>query len=575
MPIFRAALALQSLAKSPGHALSEASYACFHRVVQELIGVAAPAWVSGAARAGYHAAPTAFVTAECARGLLALKRTLQQTATTAELLGRECIRNPGAFPNSEAWLRQEEKFRKESLKVALDALRPSLAFSLPREPEKSAKDLIEELAKQLQALPPVNSNLKPKSPPAVPPTEPMQNIVAAGMNAAAEYVAWEALGRLHSAVKLPKSGAPPEKLAAEIAANLKKAVQIIDELLGPTEQYAASVIDRELAAGTQHLDIRVDAAELVFAANLLGLTGGWDKPKVKAAYEAVRPLLSVNGRMLSLRPFDVLGGGYRLNVQTVEIIRRLADLVAHVDVEPELEFFERLMRPFEDTRVRVEKKSESGWTVDLATRESKSVWWVTALVARALGSVIRMLDQSINRQVLRHFHVRTPESLKLGLDELFYPDFGFAELKRKDSIALKLQRLRAHAGAGPAKSKPLFWMILYGPPGTGKTTLIEAVAKSANVKLVEVTPSDIFVGGAEAVERRTRNVFQALSKLTHVVILFDEFDSILLDRGKRDPEKVPTSVIEFLTPGMLPKLKTIVRRQQGAADQLRAGDEFP
>ncbi|MET4323801.1 SpoVK/Ycf46/Vps4 family AAA+-type ATPase [Bradyrhizobium sp. RT5a] len=52
-------------------------------------------------------------------------------------------------------------------------------------------------------------------------------------------------------------------------------------------------------------------------------------------------------------------------------------------------------------------------------------------------------------------------------------------------------------------------------------------------------------------------MFQALSKLTHVVILFDEFDSILLDRAKRDPEEIPRSVIEFLTPGMLPKLKSL------------------
>jgi SpoVK/Ycf46/Vps4 family AAA+-type ATPase len=41
------------------------------------------------------------------------------------------------------------------------------------------------------------------------------------------------------------------------------------------------------------------------------------------------------------------------------------------------------------------------------------------------------------------------------------------------------------------------------------------------------------------------------------VILFDEFDSILLDRAIRKVDQVPTSVIEFLTPGMLPKLKAL------------------
>jgi SpoVK/Ycf46/Vps4 family AAA+-type ATPase len=168
-----------------------------------------------------------------------------------------------------------------------------------------------------------------------------------------------------------------------------------------------------------------------------------------------------------------------------------------------------------------------------------------------------MLDAAINRQVLRHFQVRKPESLKLDLNALFYPDFGLAGLPGGRSIALKLQELRAHAGHGPAKSDRLLSLILYGPPGTGKTTLVEAVAKTAGVPLVEITPSDILVGGAEGVERRTRHVFQALSKLTHVVILLDEFDSILLDRAKRNPNEIPTSVIEFLTPGMLPKLKAL------------------
>jgi SpoVK/Ycf46/Vps4 family AAA+-type ATPase len=169
-----------------------------------------------------------------------------------------------------------------------------------------------------------------------------------------------------------------------------------------------------------------------------------------------------------------------------------------------------------------------------------------------------MLDQAINRQVLTHFGWRKPEDLKLELDALFYPDYGLtaSDPERPKNIAFKLQSLRAHAGHGP-KGRKAFSLVLYGPPGTGKTTLVEALAKSANVPLVEITPSDILVGGEEAVERRTRQVFQTLSKLTHVVILFDEFDPILQDRAKRDSSQLAKSVFEFLTPGMLPKLKAL------------------
>jgi hypothetical protein len=254
---------------------------------------------------------------------------------------------------------------------------------------------------------------------------------------------------------------------------------------------------------------------------------------------------------LSIKPFDLDSDGYRLNVATLEVTRRFADLIAHLDVEPEPEFVTRLMLPLEYTRTPG-PPAKSGWTNDPPRREPKSLWWLTAIAAGTLESVVHMLDKTINRRVLSQFHVRQPESFSVTLDTAFYPDYGIAawreEEKARHSIAIELQQLRAHVGHGPPEDAPLFSLILYGPPGTGKTTLVEAVAASAKVPLVEVTPSDILVGGVEGIERRARQVFLALSKLTHVVILFDEFEQILLERVERN-EETPTSVIEFLTPG--------------------------
>ncbi len=96
-------------------------------------------------------------------------------------------------------------------------------------------------------------------------------------------------------------------------------------------------------------------------------------------------------------------------------------------------------------------------------------------------------------------------------------------------------------------------MILYGPAGTGKTFLVESFAKTCEVPILEITPSDIVKEGVDNVERRARTVFEVLALLTRVVILFDEFDPVL---KRRDPDNNP-SVFSFLTPGMLPKLKTL------------------
>src|SRR5438309_6861088 len=51
-----------------------------------------------------------------------------------------------------------------------------------------------------------------------------------------------------------------------------------------------------------------------------------------------------------------------------------------------------------------------------------------------------------------------------------------------------------------------------------------------------------------------RVVFAALGMLTDAVILFDEFDSVL---RRREPNSKIHNIYEFLTPGMLPKLKAL------------------
>ena len=97
----------------------------------------------------------------------------------------------------------------------------------------------------------------------------------------------------------------------------------------------------------------------------------------------------------------------------------------------------------------------------------------------------------------------------------------------------------------PAGQEVQHSAVFHGPPGTGKTTLVEALAKTAGVPLVEVTPSDILIAGAERIEGRAKAVFEALAMLTRAVILFDEFDSIL---WRRAADQKSADFLQFLTP---------------------------
>jgi ATPase family associated with various cellular activities (AAA) len=565
VPVFRAASIMQALVEMPRYALSKASLSCFYRIVREFYEVVSPSWTAGAARAEEEAGASAFVTGECARALLALEGALCRTADAAVLLGKAAARQSNEPENAKEWSEQASSFRSESLRVSLEILRPNIIVELPTDGKVDPSSRLKQLVRAFKLDPEITVKDLEYSPAG---DEPKDDLLKASKEASRK-IACNAVSRLLAALQKVaglenKVTNDPDTAGKEIASELRAAAQELHRLLAPVDRFASSVIDRELAAASPHLGREVDAAELVFAATVFGHLSGWEHPKVKAALELVRTLLSPDGRLLSLRPFDIGIKGYRLHVATLEVTRRLAELVANVNVEPEPQFVDRLMRPFTDTRAFSPDGSEPGWATDPPGPERESEWWVTALAADALEGVVRMLDAAINRQVLQHFSVRRPSELdpKLDLDGIFYPDFGLcAKNVNPESVAITLQRLRAHTSNGPLEKNPLFSLILYGPPGTGKTTLVEALARSADVPLVEITPSDILIGGAEQTERRTRLVFSALSMLTHVVILFDEFDSILQDRELSNSSASavarPRTVFEFLTPGLLPKLKKL------------------
>lgn len=104
--------------------------------------------------------------------------------------------------------------------------------------------------------------------------------------------------------------------------------------------------------------------------------------------------------------------------------------------------------------------------------------------------------------------------------------------------------------------QPVSSVLLYGPPGTAKSTLARSLASELGWDFFELTPSNFISEGIEGIESSSTKIFKDLSALHEAVILFDELDSLLVDRDSLDPN----SILNFTVPAMLPKLQSLAKR---------------
>jgi len=100
--------------------------------------------------------------------------------------------------------------------------------------------------------------------------------------------------------------------------------------------------------------------------------------------------------------------------------------------------------------------------------------------------------------------------------------------------------------------------ILFGPPGTGKTTLVEAVAGALDWPFIEITPAQFLDQGVEMVSARADEIFRQVMELDRCVVLLDEIDELIQDRGKEAAQPVE----RFFTTTMLPRLAKLWSAQR-------------
>ena len=347
----------------------------------------------------------------------------------------------------------------------------------------------------------------------------------------------------------------------------------VHKVLDPAKRYIRNVLYREIAAKMAFG--KFDAGEMVFAASAFGAITNWHQDELLTkACEVLVEALPENGRLPSTRPFQSTRKGHRMIPIGCEMTRSLAQLLQRTGFKFEPKTVRRMLNIFEERPIKLtlkdrkDQKTRIGWNFDGSPSPDRPCVWVTAVSVLAIDRVVRMLNERINSVIFGHFQVVYPSHSQedLTLNDLVYSDIGFNNYyvrPAQPSIGLRLEQMRAHvmrAGLpeiynNKNEKERFFSAILYGPPGTGKTTLAEALARSSEVPLIRLSPSDLIVQGHSALEGRARTVFEALSMLTQTVVILDEFEGVVgvssMNSASRTHE---LEAFELLRRGMLPKL---------------------
>jgi hypothetical protein len=195
--------------------------------------------------------------------------------------------------------------------------------------------------------------------------------------------------------------------------------------------------------------------------------------------------------------------------------------------------------------------------------------WATASVYHFVHALDRLLAEAVRREVFSYLDSPFPIPTTPGTTE---GDFAKDFLDSRVIVQGKEYSLRKFLwtefvfpltresgsiihGRTFSKRTPRS-AIFFGPPGTAKTELSIHIAKFLGWPLLAIDPSHLLRNGMDGMQAEANTIFRILEETERVVVLFDEFDELVRERGSSRAE--PFS--RLLTTAMLPKLTNIHKR---------------
>lgn len=356
-----------------------------------------------------------------------------------------------------------------------------------------------------------------------------------------------------------------------LAKSNRTIAKMMDEVARLPAAWCDQVVDREIAHASAANLAAFDAAEL--AGGLLAAARASICASDLQVRDAVAKAVTASQPDGSWRlghpyfsPDDELG----IRPASADIVWMLASSIAlhpSVDVADEalFKFVDWLDRTRQTVRVTwpaSEDWKAAGWGADRMRHGTKIHLATTAYAINALLEIRQLVEYRLWDLCRIRFKIL---SSRKPLTEIDPVDMTLPHNERLHTVLTGLAR--DAADARKAKSAR-FAFVLHGPPGSSKTALIEALSaemwKDTNrwgkgdARLVRITPADFTRMGEDRIDSEARLIFDLLSHVRGVTILFDEIDDLLRerDRGDSSTHERP-SFIELVIPAMLNRLQDL------------------
>jgi hypothetical protein len=214
------------------------------------------------------------------------------------------------------------------------------------------------------------------------------------------------------------------------------------------------------------------------------------------------------------------------------------------------------------------KEGVQAWTSGHHPQLKSPESWATASVYHFVHMLDRLLAEAVRRELFRYLDLPFPETGARNQNATFAKGFLDSTIDvQGSSCSLKeflweqfvrplSEESDAIAEGRQFKKGTPRSAIFFSPPGTSKTELSKEIARFIGWPHLAVDPSFLLRNGMDGIQAEANTIFRMLEETERVVVLFDEFDEFVRERGSSDAEQFS----RLLTTAMLPKLASIHRR---------------